>query len=277
MTGAWQGPFQLWLIAGLLVVWPQIALAEDCPVASVKTARVVDVLDGNTLRLGDGVTARLAGIEAPIPPLSQPANAKWPPAEASRERLRDLVGGQTVGVAPAGSGPDRYSRLHAFVFLADGRSVQSAMVEGGLARVRWLPEESQCFQVLLTAEERARKALRGLWSSPDYRPRSANDPSLLERNGLYELVEGRIVSVGHGTRMVFLDFGRNYRRDFTVMVSPAVVARLNAAGLSPDGFANRRVRVRGVIEESGGPAIRLNDPAEIELLDDDQNDVGAHR
>jgi hypothetical protein len=25
--------------------------------------------------------------------------------------------------------------------------------------------------------------------------------------------------------------------------------------------------VRGVIEESGGPAIRLNDPAEIELID----------
>jgi hypothetical protein len=61
------------------------------------------------------------------------------------------------------------------------------------------------------------------------------------------------------------------------MVSPSVVARLIAAGLSPDDFANRRVRVRGVIEESGGPAIRLNDPAEIELLDDDQNDVGAHR
>jgi micrococcal nuclease len=277
MTGECCRLLRRCLIAGLLVVWSQAAQAEGCPLAGAKTATVVDVLDGDTLRLGDGMTVRLAGTEAPRPPLSQPADAKWQPAEASREGLRVFVGGRTVGLAPASPGPDRYGRLHAFVFLADGRSVQSAMVEGGLARVRWLAEESQCFQVLLAAEDTARKARRGLWSSHDYRPRSANDPSLLERNGLYELVEGRIVSVGHGTRMVFLDFGRNYRRDFTVMVSPAVVARLIAAGLSPDGFANRRVRVRGVIEESGGPAIRLNDPAEIEFLDDDQNDVGAHR
>ena len=238
---------------------------------------LVDVLDGDTLRLDDGATIRLAGIEAPKPPLSQPPDTKWPAAEAAQDGLRRLVARGTVGLAPVGPGADRYGRGRAFVFLADGRSVQSEMVEAGFARVRWLPEESQCFQSLLAAEGAARESQRGLWSSLDYRPRNANDPSLLERNGLYELVEGRIVSVGHGTRMVFLDFGRNYRRDFTVMVSPAVVARLTAAGHPPDGFANRRVRVRGVIEESGGPAMRVNDPAEIELLDDDQDDVGVHR
>jgi micrococcal nuclease len=154
---------------------------------------------------------------------------------------------------------------------------QAAIIERGFARVRWVPEESQCFQSLLAAEGFAREGRRGIWANPEYLPRNANDPSLLERNGLYELVEGRIVSVGHGTRMIFLDFGRSYRRDFTVMVSPAVAQRLVAAGLPPDGFANRWVRVRGVIEESGGPAIRLNDPAEIEFLDDDQDNVGAHR
>jgi hypothetical protein len=64
--------------------------------------------------------------------------------------------------------------------------------------------------------------------------------------------------------MTFLDFGPVYRRDFTVMLTPAIAEKLNA---NADGFANRRVRVRGVIEASGGPAIRLNDPAEIELID----------
>jgi hypothetical protein len=67
--------------------------------------------------------------------------------------------------------------------------------------------------------------------------------------------------------MVFLDFGHDIRRDFTIMVPPAVADALAVAGRPVDGFARRRVRVRGVIEESNGPAIRLNDPAEIELLD----------
>jgi hypothetical protein len=68
--------------------------------------------------------------------------------------------------------------------------------------------------------------------------------------------------------MIFLDFGRDYRRDFTVMVPPAVAEALSEGGRSADTFDGRRVLVRGMIEESNGPAIRLNDPAEIEVLDE---------
>ena len=68
--------------------------------------------------------------------------------------------------------------------------------------------------------------------------------------------------------MIFLDFGRDYRRDFTVMVSPQVAKGLTAVGVSVDGLAGRRVRVRGVIEERSGPTIRLNNAAEIEVTDD---------
>ena len=34
-----------------------------------------------------------------------------------------------------------------------------------------------------------------------------------------------------------------------------------------DALKGRRVRVRGVIEESGGPAIRMGEPVAFELLD----------
>jgi hypothetical protein len=75
--------------------------------------------------------------------------------------------------------------------------------------------------------------------------------------------------------MTFLDFGAVYRRDFTVMLTPAIAEKLaskdtvsgTGKSVAVDALANRRVRVRGVIEASGGPAIRLNDPAEIELID----------
>ena len=186
------------------------------------------------------------------------------------------MGRRAVALAPVGD-TDRYGRRHAYVFLADGRSLQIVLLAGGLARARWLPDESGCFPVFLAAEEGARAAHRGLWADPEFAPRRADDPSLLGRNGLYDLVEGRVVSVGHGSRMIFLDFGRNFRRDFTVMVPLPVAEALVSAGRPADGFASRRVRVRGVIEEKSGPAIRLNDPAEIEFMDDDLNDVGAPR
>ena len=73
-------------------------------------------------------------------------------------------------------------------------------------------------------------------------------------------------SVGVGEQAVFLNFGRRLRGDFTVIIAKQVAARLAEAGLPVDKLEGRKVRARGVIEESDGPAIRITDPANIELL-----------
>jgi endonuclease YncB( thermonuclease family) len=268
-----------WLIlAAVLGSLIPAAAAEECPTKGTDGAVVAEAIDGATLRLTDGGEIRLAGIEAPVAPLALPAGAPWSMGEAARAGLARFADGATVTLVEAGNGPDRYGRAHAYVFLADGRSLAAVMTGEGLARARWFPDENACFQPFLDAERAARAATRGLWAVPEYAVRKADDPSLGGRNGLYDLVEGRVVSVGHGSRMIFLDFGHDIRRDFTVMVPPAVAKGLAAAGRPVDGFAKRLVRVRGVIEDSNGPAIRLNDPGEIELLDGDgQDDVGAPR
>jgi hypothetical protein len=81
------------------------------------------------------------------------------------------------------------------------------------------------------------------------------------------LVEGRVVSVGRGNRLDFLNFGRNWRRDFTVMVDASASGGMAESELPIESLSGRRVLVRGVVEESGGPAMRLSDPSEIEILD----------
>ncbi|HVY18821.1 MAG TPA: thermonuclease family protein [Bauldia sp.] len=250
------------------------AMAE-CPTSAGEKTVVAEVMDGATVRLSDGGEMRLAGIEAPPRPLDLAASAPWSPGERARAGLARLVQNQTVALVEAGDGPDRYGRAHAYAFLEDGQSVAEALLGEGLVRARWWPEENGCFGRFLAAEASARLAGRGLWALPEFAVQPADDPSLARRNGLYDLVEGRVVSVGHGQRMIFLDFGADIRRDFTVMVAPAVADALAAAGRPVDGFSGQRVRVRGVIEESNGPAIRLNDPAEIELLKDE--DAGAQR
>lgn len=244
-----------------------------CPAGDApRTATVAAVLDGDTVQLDDGRVIRLAGIEAPKRPLGVPAEAPWSPSAVARGGLERLVAGETVGVALTAQEPDRHGRWRAHLFVGDANQwLQALLVAAGLARIHWLPGDSACIFALLDQEKAARAAGLGLWASPAYAVREAGDASLMSRNGLYELVEGRVASVGHGTYMIFLDFGRDYRRDFTIMVSPPVAGRLAEAGLAVDGLKDRRIRVRGVIEESGGPAIRLNDPAEIEVLDDDDD------
>jgi endonuclease YncB( thermonuclease family) len=235
-----------------------------CPSSGSEAVGPATVTDGATLKLADGSMVRLAGIDAPS---FSGGDAGSAPAAAM---LRDLIAKAPAAMAAVGTTPDRYGRRHAWVFAGE-RSAQESLLAAGLARARWYPGETDCFAAFLAAEQPARAANLGLWATPAYAIRQADDPSLLDQNGLYAVVEGKVVSVGHGSRMTFLDFGQVYRRDFTVMLTQAVADRLAASGMAgggnADGFANHTVRVRGVIEASGGPAIRLNDPAEIELID----------
>ena len=258
----------LWAALVLLSVGPAAAAeggsgAAACAVPGGPAVAVVKVIDGDTLSLADGRTVHIAGIEAVKAVSAEAPTAQL--AEAAAREIGSLVGGgATVTVSPQPAVPDRYGRTHADVQSADGRSPGEALVMAGLARVRLFPGEKPCLAKLLAAEAAARAAGRGLWALPIFAVRSADDPSLLARSGLYGLVEGRIASVGHGKRLVFLDFGPDYRSDFTIMVPMAMVGELP---VPVDALKDRRIRVRGVIEESGGPAIRLGAPSDIELLD----------
>ena len=201
-------------------------------------------------------------------------NASGTGTTAALQRL--VPAGATVTLAATAAGkPDRYGRRHAFVFLADGRLLQAALVGEGAARARWLPGESACLSALIAAEHEARREKLGLWASPEA-ILAADDPSLVRRTGLYEVIGGRLASVGHGSAMTFLDFGQDHRRDFTVMASAAVTKALTQTLGSVDSLVGRHLLVRGVIQKSHGAAIRLNDAAEIELSEDPPKPLRVH-
>lgn len=143
------------------------------------------------------------------------------------------------------------------------------MIAAGLARAQPASGDTSCLADLVRIEDTAQRNRRGLWQHDRYAPFRADDPSLVAQKGLYVLVEGRIISVGRGNRMNFLNFGRYWRQDFTVMVPAAVAARMADSGMAVESLAERKVRVRGIIEEDDGPLIRLTDAAEVEILGDD--------
>lgn len=242
---------------------------ESCALSTGGFGVVGEVLDGDTLILTDGKVVRMAGIEAPKPHLAMVGADIDALATAARDTLEELVAGARIEIRLGDHERDRHDRILAQIYLGDGSWIQKAMVEGGFARVRPFAGDISCLGDLLVVESGARDQNRGLWQNPEYSVISAYDPSLIDRKGLYVLVEGRVVSVGHGNRMNFLNFGRNWRRDFTVLVEASLAGRLAESGLPIDGLAEHRVRVRGIIENSGGPAIRLNDPGEIEVLGND--------
>jgi micrococcal nuclease len=238
------------------------ALAEpSCPGSEAGDTLVTGVTGAGALVTERGEEVVLAGLVFPqVYDMEEEYGAA---PDLTAEIARRATG--PARVAPVGS-HDRYGRIHADVVTGHGTWLQAELVAAGLALVR--PEgDTTCVHALLALEQTAREARTGLWSDSKIIAKATDQPSLLAKSGLYALVEGRVVSVGYGSRMVFLDFGRSFRTDFTVMVPKTLVPRLVEAGITVESLAGRAIRVRGVIEESGGPAIRITDPLAFELLD----------
>jgi len=212
--------------------------------AIVRTANV----DGITLE--DGRLVRLAGIALGAAP--------------------ELAAGTAVTLKRLGAETDRYGRLQAHVFIDENgteRWLQAELVARGVARVSSRVGEAACARILLTQENSARAAKLGLWAEPVYVIGKAEDPAgLLERRGRFALVEGKVVSVRESGGTIYVNFGRRWSEDFTVTIAKRHERAFVAAGLLPKSLSGRRVRVRGWIEERGGPWVEAARPEQIEVL-----------
>jgi endonuclease YncB( thermonuclease family) len=236
-----------------------------CQAAIVGTATVQAVLDGRTLRLSDGREVRLIGIEVP----DRPGDA----AQAAKAALAALTEGRQVALGRLGEATDRHGRLLALVFLtptATEVSVQRALVAEGHARVAARVGDRACALPLLDAERAARAAGLGLWADPHYVIKQVGNPGeILAGRGTFTVVEGRVLSVRESGATIYINFGRRWSEDFTVTLPKRNERMFAAAGLALKDLAGRRVRVRGFVEERGGPWIEAARPEQIEIAERD--------
>ena len=244
------------------------ALAEDLAQAEEGLSRVVEVLDSDTLRIeppqGDLDEVRLAGIQGVKPPLDRPANRPWPLALQANQALSDLAQGKDVRLITAERPADRYGRLLAQVYLADGRWLQGELLRAGLARVATSRDSRALAADMLAIEVEARSARRGLWASPVYH--IASPTTVRDRIGGFAVVEGDVIAARRVKDRVYLNFGSDWRDDFTITVAASALPLFAQAGLDPLALGGQRLRVRGWVERYNGPAIEATHPEQIELL-----------
>jgi endonuclease YncB( thermonuclease family) len=233
------------------------------------------VLDGETLILDDGSAVRLIGALAPRARDAGAEMGAWPPETQSIKTLSSLVLGKKVKLAFGGRQKDRYGRFLAQVFLeAGGREewVQGTMLATGQARAYGLPESFACASELLAHEAEARRKKLGLWSNGVYRPMPGEHPgALLKLRGKYERVIGSVASVGRTKSTAYLNFGTDWRSDFTVRIAKTVLAANPEFARTLDALKSKTVIIRGWIERRNGPLIDVADLSQIEVLDDKGN------
>lgn len=238
------------VMAGVVTAAPAFA-GSPCAGKPADPGTVAAVADGRTLTLTDGREIRLAGIEA----------------AADGAALRARVEGQSLRLE--GTGTDRYGRLLAYVYrAAETESVQIALLGAGEARVSARPGVKSCAAALLAAEQGARAAGHGLWADPNFAPLgSQNLTTIAAARGHFALIEGRVLSVRESGATIYLNFGRRWTRDFSVIIPKRAQGIFAAAGIDIKTLEGRRIQVRGTIEQRSGPIVQAVAPEQIELID----------
>ena len=233
------------------------AAASGCAFEAQGEGRVSAVTDARTFTLEDGREIRLAGIE--------PISIEKAKAAAA---LSAILAGREVTLRAEDDTPDRYGRQNAFVFLATSESpVQALLLSRGQALVSAAVTDKECAAVLTSAETIARRAGQGTWADPAAIKNAESPGDILAGIGRFTVVEGKILSVRQAGATTYLNFGRNWTRDFDVTISRRVAAALEAAGINLKSLENRRIRIRGWVEARGGPRIEVLRAGQIEMLD----------
>ncbi len=239
------------------------AIAAGCAFEPQGEGRVATVIDARSFRLRDGREVRLAGIE-PVSP-EKPPSEKSPANRAPA--LAGILNDRDVELRGEDDTPDRYGRQPAFVFLVPAETlVQAELLAQGEALVSATVADRECASVLMAAEATARQAKRGIWGDPAAIKNTESPGDILAGIGRFTVVEGKVLSVRQAGATTYLNFGRNWTRDFAVTISRRVLPVLEAAGIVPKSLENRRIRVRGFVEARGGPRIEVVRVGQIELL-----------
>jgi len=245
------------------------APAPDCGNEPLGSGNVRRVIDGRTIQLEAGRLVRLAAIEVPPMPLPQESGAQAKAGLAAKTALEAIVAGRNVTLKKLGPDTDRYGRVVAHVFVeGDEASAQQQMLAQGYARVAADVGSQACAAALLAAEDTARANGAGLWRDPYYAIQRADKPAqVLAERGRFALVEGKVLSVRESRGTIYINFGRRWSSDFTVTISKRNEPNFTGAGIALKKLAGRNIRVRGYIEERGGPWIEATHPEQIQLAE----------
>ncbi len=251
--------FRCLVLLGALLSSQQVSLAADCSLDRAdEIATLARVIDGDTIRLGDGRRVRFSAINTPeIARGNKPAE---PFGEQAKKRLQQLIGDKTLLLRHDRRRRDKYKRLLSHVFLPDGTNVQAWLLEQGLAIHSLEPPNLWRTDCYAAKEREARRARRGLWQHPRYRPLEARQVRR-DTTGFYR-VSGQIQAIERNRGRIWLRLSdklalRIEKRD----------RRYFPAGML-EKLLDKRVIAKGwMFPYRDGLDLRLRHPAALEIIE----------
>jgi endonuclease YncB( thermonuclease family) len=207
-----------------------------CPAPTGLTSVTVQrVVDGDTLRLSDGRSVRMIGLNTPE--LGKQGRSDEPFAVEARKRLQALVdaSGGRVGLRAGKQAKDHYGRTLAHIYSASGANLEAQMLADGLGYQVAVAPNVDLVACQQAAERSARKAGLGLWrQSPVLKAEQ------IQRSG-FAVVSGRVSKVQRNRGGIWIEL-----QDALVLrVAPNLVGQFYNARLL--ALKGKQIEARGWI------------------------------
>ncbi|NKB53160.1 MAG: hypothetical protein GKR97_13215 [Rhizobiaceae bacterium] len=239
----------------LIAIWVIVllggrALAADHPCASGTQ------ISGELDAIGRGGTFRLAGVK-------QDFVLADIVVEEIGETL-DLPAGELVLFFLSRS-LDRYGRLPVHAF-HKGAWIQQDILRRGKALTLIETNDRNCRKALLDAESKNTARKGNYWRAKGIEFRATDLDLLSTKAGYFVLVTGVVRSIGDRSRRLYLNFGENWAHDFTVSIAKQGAGKFKGSMGFLTQLKDKKVLVRGVLENNQGPLIRVIDETQIQII-----------
>jgi len=229
--------------------------------------KVSKVIDGDTIRLSNGKLLRYIGMDTPEVRIHK--NGGWlydpqPFSLAAKEFNKKLVENKFIKVEFDVKKFGTYGRLLGYCFIGN-TFVNAKLVQQGLAVLYTRPPDVKYTDLFIRMQKEARANSRGLWG------KLAVIPSTDVGNFINQIrvVSGRVLDTYQSKKVVYLNFGRDYKRDFTVIIFNDCLKLFRDKGIEPVSFyKGKYVQVWGKIRKYHGPEIIAGSPFQIKVLNE---------
>lgn len=214
-------------------IWLSGAQAFCTASKELSSVAVQRVVDGDTLRLSDGRSVRMIGLNTPE--LGKQGRSDEPFAVAARKRLEALVAdsGGRVGLLPGKQVKDRYGRTLAHVYSSSGANLEAQMLADGLGFQVAVAPNVDLVACQQAAEQRARTAGRGVWrQSPVLKAEQI-------RTSGFAVLSGRVSKVQRNRGGIWIEL----QGSVVLRVAPNLLGQFDSARLQ--SLKGRQVEARG--------------------------------
>ncbi len=233
------------LIILLLVVFPSLAWTQD---GSVKVKNIAE--NGNFI-MENGDIIKPAGIIIKQD-FSAYLQKNWQGIE-----IATLYGNKKIS---------RSGEYLAQIKDVGGRWLQNELIGQGAAVVYVSSDNEIMAQEMLKSEATARISKKGIWADDKYGVITDKqaEQNLETYRDSFKLVEGTVFEVKTVKDKVYINFGSDWKTDFTVLIRKESLKKFSEINL--DELKGRHIRVRGWIESYNGPMIEVYNKWHLEIL-----------